>query len=167
MIWNVWFMSITSSPSVQVLHQQIRGQGLRWLCWHRGGGPTSEKTCWHITWTLPFPKICLCSLTLVFEPLLIDTIYFPIKKTNNTNEVIFIQTSDISLAVILFYGIETHAEINRLPHRKRLFTGTVPLIHFVLIGAVPIKKCWYQKGFIEKSYSQKATIRRLLIKGFF
>ena len=44
---------------------------------------------------------------------------FQLKQTNNTNEVIFIQASDISLAVILFYGVETHAEINRLPHRKR------------------------------------------------
>ena len=91
---------------------------------------------------------------------------FQLKQTNNTNEVIFIQASDISLAVILFYGVETHAEINRLPHRKRLFTGTVPLIHFVLIGAVPIKNFDTKRASFKKSYSQKATHRRLLIKGY-
>ena len=84
---------------------------------------------------------------------------FQLKQTNNTNEVIFIQASDISLAVILFYGVETHAEINRLSHRKRLFTGTVPLIHFVLIGAVPIKNCDTKRASLKK-----ATHKRLLIK---
>ena len=66
--------------------------------------------------------------------------------------------SDISLAVILFYGVETHAEINRLPHRKRLFTGTVPLIHFDLIGEVPIKNCDTKRASLKK-----ATHKRLLI----
>ena len=95
------------------------------------------------------------TLLLFLNPSL-EIFTFQLKKQNNTNEVIFIQESDVSLAVILFYGVETHAEINHLPHRKRLFTGTVPLIQFVLIGAVPIKNC----------NTKRASLKKLLTKGY-
>ena len=55
-IWNVLFKSSSNSPSVQVLHQQIRG-GVK-TCTDladSGGDPRFGKTCWCNTWTLPYP----------------------------------------------------------------------------------------------------------------
>ena len=66
-------------------------------------------------------------------------------------------------------------KINPLSHRKRLFTGTVPLINFVLIGAVPIKNCDTKRASLKKATHKrlliksnvlKATNKRVLINGY-
>ena len=71
-IWNVLYKSSSNSPPVQVLQQQIRGDGgqdLCWSHWHRGGGPKFCKTCWCNTWTLTDLKAVVRWIsTLALDP---------------------------------------------------------------------------------------------------
>ena len=54
-IWNMLYKSSSNSPPVQVLQQQIRGDGGSrpvLISLTQGGGPKFGKTCWCNTWRL-------------------------------------------------------------------------------------------------------------------
>ena len=65
-IWNMLYESSSNSASVQVIHQQIRGGGVKtWADLNDIGGPKFGETGWHDAWPLcgPYPlwPLPLCS----------------------------------------------------------------------------------------------------------
>ena len=59
----------------------------------------------------------------------------------------------------LFYGVETHAEINRLSQGRGYLKGKYLSFHFILVGAVPIKNCDTKMASLRKGYSQGLFIK--------
>ena len=71
-IWNMSYKSSSNSPPVQVLQQQIRGDGGSrpvLISLTQGGGPKFCKTCWCNTWTLTDLKAVVRWIsTLALDP---------------------------------------------------------------------------------------------------